>query len=59
MGPGQDESRNIHQGGLMVFLDSEKTIATCVAETCDGCDVQNRIHCHFKLKDLIHFLLIA
>jgi hypothetical protein len=42
-----------------MFLYSEKTIATCVAEACDDCDVQNRIHCHFRLKDLIHFLLIA
>jgi len=42
-----------------MFLDPKKPIATCVADTCDNCDVQNRIHCHFKLKDLVHFLLIS
>lgn len=42
-----------------MFLDPKKSIATCVAETCDNCAVQNRIHCHFKLKDLVYFLLIS
>jgi len=37
-----------------MFSNPEKPIATCVAESCDGCDVQEEIHCHFKLKDLIH-----
>jgi hypothetical protein len=44
---------------VMMFLDPEKPIATCVSETCDGCPVGETLHCHFKLKDLIHFLLIA
>ena len=41
----------------MLFLDPNKPIATCVSESCDGCEVQDSLQCHFKLKDLTHFLL--
>jgi len=43
----------------MKFLDSTKPIATCISETCDMCSIRHTLHCHFTLKDLIHFLLIA
>jgi hypothetical protein len=43
----------------MKFLDPNKPIATCISETCDNCTVGNTLHCHFTLRDLIHFLLIA
>jgi len=43
----------------MMFLNPEKPIATCESSSCNDCPVDNIIHCHFKLKDLIHFLLIA
>ena len=43
----------------MKFLDPDKPIATCISETCDNCTVNNALHCHFTLRDLIHFLLIA
>ena len=43
----------------MLFLDPSKPIATCVSETCNGCPVGETLHCHFSLRDLIHFLLIA
>lgn len=43
----------------MLFLDPSKPIATCVSETCNGCAVGETLHCHFSLRDLIHFLLIA
>ena len=42
-----------------MFLSSEKPIATCVSSSCDDCSINETIHCHFQLKDLIHFLLIA
>jgi hypothetical protein len=42
-----------------MFLNTEKPISTCQAESCDDCVVKNSIHCHFTLKDLIHFLLIS
>jgi hypothetical protein len=41
------------------FLDPNKPIATCASETCVNCTVNNSIHCHFALRDLIHFLLIV
>lgn len=43
----------------MKFLDPNTPIATCTSETCDNCAVRETLHCHFILKDLIHFLLIA
>ena len=42
-----------------MFLDPKKPIATCVLSSCDDCPVNDTIHCHFKLKDLTYFLLIA
>jgi len=42
-----------------MFLDPENPIATCESLSCDDCSVTSSIHCHFRLKDLIHFLLIA
>jgi hypothetical protein len=43
----------------MMFLDANKPIATCESGSCDGCAINSNIHCHFSLKDLIHFLFIA
>ena len=43
----------------MLFLNPDKPIATCVSKNCNGCPVKDKLHCHFMLKDLIHFLLIA
>ncbi|MFC1888256.1 hypothetical protein ACFL4G_00730 [Thermodesulfobacteriota bacterium] len=43
----------------MKFFDPNKPIATCDSENCEDCAVKNSIHCHFKAKDLIHFLVIA
>ena len=42
-----------------MFLNPAKPIATCSSETCEGCEVANSIHCHFSLKDLIHFLTVC
>ena len=43
----------------MMFLDPQKTIATCESDSCDECVIKGKIHCHFRLKDWIHFLMIA
>lgn len=43
----------------MEFLDQNKPIETCISDECDNCAVQKTLHCHFTLRDLIHFLLIA
>ncbi len=44
---------------MIKFLNPNKPISTCISETCDNCTVRNALHCHFTLRDLIHFLVIA
>lgn len=44
---------------MMKFMDPGKPIATCISETCDNCTVLKSLHCHFTLRDLMYFLLIA
>ena len=43
----------------MKFIDPTKPIKTCQSETCHDCTVRDFLHCHFTLKDLIHFYLIV
>jgi len=43
----------------MQFLDHGKPIKTCKSETCEDCAVSDTLHCHFTLKDLVHFYLIV
>ncbi len=43
----------------MAFPDPSKPIATCVASDCVDCPVQGRIHCHFRPRDLVHFLVLS
>jgi len=43
----------------MEFLDPNKSISTCISEKCDSCPVSKALHCHFTLRDLIHFYLIV
>lgn len=42
-----------------MFLDPDKPLVTCVAETCDGCPVRDKLHCHFRARDLLHFLAVV
>jgi hypothetical protein len=43
----------------MEFLDPNRPISTCKSEKCDGCPAHEALHCHFSLRDLIHFYLIV
>ncbi|MCP4256003.1 MAG: hypothetical protein GY774_00580 [Planctomycetes bacterium] len=43
----------------MAFSDSSKPIATCAANDCNDCPVRTVVHCHFRPKELAHFLLIV
>ncbi|MBT8362374.1 MAG: hypothetical protein KJO32_15600 [Deltaproteobacteria bacterium] len=43
----------------MAFPDPIKPIASCAASTCVDCPVSKKIHCHFRPKELLHFLLIS
>jgi hypothetical protein len=45
-------------GDSEMFLDPRRPLATCVAETCGDCPVRKEIHCHFRGKDLSHFLIV-
>jgi len=40
----------------MMFLDPKNLIVTCESSSCDDCPAGNILHCHFALKDWIHFL---
>lgn len=43
----------------MLFSDPHKPIPTCIYKDCNGCPVHKTLHCHFDLRDLFHFVLIA
>lgn len=43
----------------MAFPDPTCPIATCIAGSCVDYPVSEKVHCHFRPKDLIHFLLIS
>jgi hypothetical protein len=43
----------------MSFLDPAKPLATCSSENCDNCPAGEHVHCHFRPKELFHFLTIA
>lgn len=43
----------------MLFLDPDKTIATCTAEHCDVCAVREKRNCHFSSNQLLHFLVLV
>ncbi len=43
----------------MKFLDPKKTIFTCKETDCAGCDVKNKVTCHFTQGHLVKFLVIA
>jgi len=43
----------------MAFPDPKLPIATCSSTSCIDCPVSSKVHCHFRPKDLIHFLLIS
>lgn len=43
----------------MAFPDPSTPIATCRESSCDDCPVAEKIHCHFRLSDYLHFLLIS
>ena len=44
---------------MPAFLDPNKPIVTCASESCEGCEVGQKVHCHFRARELAHFLLNA
>ncbi len=43
----------------MAFPDPTRPIVTCSAESCKDCPVAEKVHCHFRPKDFLHFLMIS
>ena len=41
----------------MDFLPADQPIATCAVTSCEGCPLQDKVHCHFVQRDLTSFLL--
>jgi len=42
-----------------MFLDPDKSLHTCNAENCNDCELSDKLVCHFNIKQLLGFLLIA
>jgi hypothetical protein len=42
-----------------MFLDPNKPLHTCKFESCNNCEVSEKLNCHFDIKQLIRFLIIA
>jgi hypothetical protein len=40
-----------------LFLDPRRPLATCIAQSCEGCPVSKVVHCHFQGRDLAAFML--
>ncbi len=42
---------------MPAFLDPSSPLTTCASASCTGCEVRQKVHCHFGAGDLAHFLL--
>lgn len=42
-----------------MFLNPDKPLYTCKAETCEGCELAEKLICYFNIRQLLVFLLIA
>lgn len=43
----------------MSVSDKLKPIVECEAESCASCDLTGKLHCHFTLRDLFHFMVLS
>jgi len=43
----------------MKFLDPKAPLSTCKEKTCENCDTKNDLTCHFTIKHLTWFLIVA
>lgn len=42
-----------------LFLDPSETLSTCNEKKCEGCEVFNKLVCHFNGKQLLLFVTLA
>jgi len=44
---------------LMMFLDADRPLPGCMAENCDGCEMPEKLVCHYDIRQLMGFLVMA
>ena len=44
---------------MPAFLDPTKPLTTCTSKNCQDCSASRLVHCHFRGRELFHFLLNA
>lgn len=44
---------------MKLFLDPDKTLSTCNAESCEVCNVASKLVCHFSITQLLFFIALA
>jgi len=44
---------------MKTFLDESKPLSTCTKESCEGCVAGQMVICHFNMKLLMRFLMVA
>ncbi|MBN2851241.1 MAG: hypothetical protein JXQ23_00735 [Clostridia bacterium] len=44
---------------MKMFLDKNKPLHTCDEKSCDHCDVKELVYCHFNMKLLFQFIIVA
>ena len=42
-----------------MFLDPKTPLHTCSSESCEGCDVATKLVCHYNIKQLLLFFVLA
>ena len=43
----------------MMFLDADRPLPGCTAENCDGCEISEKLVCHYNIRQLMGFLVMA
>lgn len=44
---------------MKLFLNPNNPIHTCIEESCENCDVKQDLNCHFNIKQLLIFFVMA
>ena len=42
-----------------MFLDPNKPLVTCTSTNCQECVLNNQLQCHFNIRSLLRFLVVA
>jgi hypothetical protein len=44
---------------MKLFLDPKQPLYTCIEKSCEDCEVKQDLNCHFNIKQLSKFLMVA